>query len=190
MLDLVRRSAKNLLSRTPRAYRPGSLLRQLGSDLTGWELEPIADDRAVVHGDGVRFEIREIVEPQFLMHVVSAEFSCEFPSSTPAPGTVISARHSGAWKRTGVSFRCIAGQGHALTTRLNEHAPLQQALLGLDFTDWRLQSTDAGWKASMRHFGASEVVGQVPAFRRYIRFEKAQREAFVASLRALADLLR
>jgi hypothetical protein len=190
MLDLARRSAKNFLSRTPRTYRPGSLLRHLQSDLAGFDFELIESTRAVVRTDDARFEVREIVEPQFLMHVVSAEFSCEFPSPAPLPAMLISARHQGAWKRTGVTFTCVAGEGRALTMRLNECAPLQQALLGLDFTDWRLRGGDTGWKVTMKHFGASEVVGQIPTFRRYIRFEKTQRRAFVTSLQALAAVLR
>lgn len=190
MLGLARRCAKNVLSRTPRSYRPGSLLRHLRTDLAGFEFEHVADDRAVARTDDVQFEVREIVEPQFLMHVVSAEFVCELPSPAAVPGVLISARHQGAWKRTGVAFTCVAGEGRALAMRLNECALLQQALLELDFTDWHLQGSDTGWKSSMRHFGASEVVGQMPAFRRYIRFENAQCAAFVTSLRALATLLR
>ena len=186
MLGRIWHSAKIRLNRPPQAYRPGSLLKHLRSDLAAFDFELLAADRAIVRTADLQVEIQEIVESQFLMHVVSSEFSCRFSTATPVPMTVVSARHRGAWRRTGVEF---IGKDPSLVARLAEYAPLLAALKDLDFTQWRLESCDSGWRLTLRHFGASEVVGHMPAFRRYVRLERAQCDALLASMRAVGALL-
>jgi hypothetical protein len=189
MLDYVRRAAEIRLSRPARAHRPGALLQHLKADLAGFDFELIAADRARIRAPGVEFEACEIVEPQFLMHIVSTEFSCEIRAAEPVGTLLISARHLGAWRRTGVELVSTGSPQHSVIERLTRCATLQGALKGLDFTDWRLQCREHDWRLTVRHFGASEVVGHMPAFRRYVRLEKAQCDALVSSMRAVKALL-
>jgi hypothetical protein len=189
VLDYVRRAAEIRLRRPARAHRPGALLAHLKADLAGFDFELIAADRARICGSDVDFEAREIVEPQFLMHIVSTEFSCEIRAAEPVEPLLICARHLGAWRRTGVEFVSAASPQHSVIERLMSCASLQAALKALDFTHWRLQRREHDWRLTVCHFGASEVVGHMPAFRRYVRLEKAQCDALVSSMRAVTTLL-
>jgi hypothetical protein len=189
MLARAWHTAKVCLSRPPADYRPGALLQHLRGDLAGFEVEWLAPARARFATPGFEFQVAEIVEPQMLMHVVSSEFSCRYRAAAPAQRTRISARHRGAWRRTGVAFEEEIGASQSLLERLAANDVLLRALATLDFTHWQLEGRDSGWQLTVRHFGASEVVGRMPAFRRYVRLERTQRDALLASMQAVGSML-
>ncbi len=188
-----RRFAIPGLSRTPRAYRPGALLQNLRHDFAAFNFLILGAAKARI-GITPNFsvDIQECVEAHFLMHIVSAEFSCSFVGASTGSMT-IAARHRGFLQRSGVNFvhstKACPVKTHTILDRLRGCTDLTSALMKLDFTAWELEGTKHGWTVRVRHFGASEVAGQLPSFRRYVPLAHAQREALVASMLSLRKLL-
>jgi hypothetical protein len=178
---------------SPSGYRPGSLMGRLRGDLGVLECQPLGDSctRFRAADRKLEFQAEERVEAQFLMHVVTTEFSCLFPGSAPGHNR-LAIRHSGAWKRTGIV--CSApGTGdeaaRSLASQLSNDADLARVLLPLDFTHFELLQDHLGWRARVVHFGACEVVYRVPPIRQYVRLAPAQLDALLATFDVLKRLL-
>jgi hypothetical protein len=178
----------------PAGYTPGSLIARLRHDLRYLECQPLDDTSAVFRlGDRqLEFEVRAHVESQFLMHVVTTEFSYRIANSG-AGDNRLAIRHRGSWKRTGIT--CTAPEHsddatRALAQRLASDAALASALLPLDFTRCELTQDPQGWRVSVVHFGACEVVYRVPPIRQYVRLAPAQLDAMLASFQALQRLMQ
>jgi hypothetical protein len=62
-------------------------------------------------------------------------------------------------------------------------------MLPLDFTSFQLERQEAGWIASLVHYGASEVVYQFPSTRQYVRLSREQVEAILETFSRLSALL-
>lgn len=65
----------------------------------------------------------------------------------------------------------------------------QQALMPLDFKRLHLDLAGGCWTLTLEHMGGSEVVNRMPAFRRYISLNPAQRDLLLAALKGLARLV-
>jgi hypothetical protein len=183
------------LKRLPASYRPGSLLVKLRYDLASLEFEPYDDTRAQFRCDesGLAFLAEECVEARFLMHVVTTRFSCHIPYGGGRPAR-IRVRHRGAWKRTGIECTTEQDDGEAaavrqIADRLASDFALTSSMLPLDFTSFQLERHEAGWIASLVHYGASEVVYQFPSTRQYVRLSREQVEAILRTFARLSDLL-
>ncbi|WP_277962567.1 DUF3156 family protein [Pseudomonas sp. RIT-To-2] len=170
---------RRLLDRTPSGYRPGVTLEHVRRNLG---LEALGG--AFTTADGLRVEVAERVESQWLMHLVMTEFSVRAPASRQS-ALSLEMRHIGAWRRTGVACARLRGEsGWAQRVRqaLEQDAALRAALMPLDFKRLRVQAQGGQWCVTLEHMGASEVVNQVPAFRRYIRLDERQRPLLLAAL--------
>jgi hypothetical protein len=130
------------------------------------------------------FDVREIVDRHFLMHTVIAQF--EFLIAAPGPASSrIRVRHRGALRRQGIEFE---GNGHEVTA-LQRDGDLAAALMPLDFTRCAILGAPSGWRIELQHYGASEVVGRIPALSRYVPLIASQRESMLAAFRGFARVL-
>ncbi len=161
----------------PAGYLPGVLLSRLRHDMGTLECEPRSDGLVLFRAGDIEFLAQERVEPHFLMHEVSTQFIFHVPGSAPGDRH-LQIRHRGSWKRTGIE--CIPPDA-----RLEADASLTEALLPLDFTHCELAQDAQGWQCRLTHFGASEVVYRMPPLRRYVRLSAGQRDALLATFRAL-----
>jgi hypothetical protein len=176
-------------ARLPANYRPGALLARLGADLGTCERRVLEATAAEFSSAplGLTFEVRERVETHFLMHIVVAQFVFAIPGAG-AGSERIRIRHRGALMRTGVEF--IATDGAcAVIPHLQADQNLSAALIPLDFTHCELTRDGSGWRMHLQHYGASEVVGRVPALRRYVPLVPEQRTALLASFAATQRVL-
>lgn len=198
LVDWLRRE------RAPRGYRPGATLarlrQELGQDRVGAECEPAGSSAlACRSADGLQFTVRERIDAVFLAHTVSCEFRLPLaldvaaaaanPGSDPARIVI---RHTGAVRRQGIACQVAGpddGSLAAIARRLQDDAALQAALLPLDFRRCELRLEDGSWQLCIEHFGASEVVTNIPPMRRYIRLIAPQRQALLHSLRACQAVL-
>jgi hypothetical protein len=193
-LSSWRQNLFELWNRAPSGYRPGLTLGQLRRDLAGLDFTP----RSQVHGgfhcpqNGLRFEVQERAQAQFLMHIVACEWRLPVPCDT-ARQARIRLRHTGAIRRQGVAARLLTGEDAEwapLLQRLCSDQRLLEYLLPLDFKHLELRRDAQGWQVHLEHFGASEVVNRLPGFRRYIRLSAEQRVALLGSFTELYKLLR
>ena len=133
----------------------------------------------------------ERVEAHLLMHIVTCEFQLQLPA--PQGGEVsLELRHTGALRRTGLA--CVYRKGDRarfarLRDRLLQQAALVAALMPLDFKRLHLDLAGGCWTLTLEHMGGSEVVNRMPAFRRYISLNPAQRDLLLAALKGLARLV-
>jgi hypothetical protein len=171
-----------------------SLISRLRNDLRHLECEQLDDTCAVFRATDPRleFQARARVEAQFLMQVVTTEFSYPIARSDPGSNRLV-IRHRGSWKRTGIT--CIASEHsddatRALAQRLSSDAELASALMPLDFTQCDLTQDTQGWRVRVVHFGASEVVYRLPPLRQYVRLAPAQIDALLAGFRAFQRLIQ
>ncbi|MGE7955584.1 DUF3156 family protein [Pseudomonas sp. NPDC089530] len=179
--------------RPPSGYRPGVTLNQLRRDLAGLDCTPLAPGlaRFTWAAGGFGFEVQELPQAQFLMHLVLCEFRLRVPTR-PGPVARIDLRHTGALRRQGVAACLKQGtqeQWSGLLASLPSDPQLLAALLPLDFKRLQLQRDEQGWWVRLEHFGASEVVNRLPGFRRYIRLSAEQRHALLAAFVRLHSLL-
>ncbi|WP_415261179.1 DUF3156 family protein [Pseudomonas chlororaphis] len=169
-------------------------LNQLRRDLSGLDCAAQAPGlaRFTWAEAGLGFEVQELPQAQFLMHLVVCEFRLRVPGS-PGPQARIDIRHTGAIRRQGVAAGLKQGaqeEWAGLLQQLHSDPQLLAALLPLDFKRLQLQRDEQGWLVRLEHFGASEVVNRLPGFRRYIRLSVEQRGALLAAFKRLHSLLR
>ena len=178
----------------------GALLRRIALDLPQFDWEMTApgecEFRPRSTGDG--FSVREILEAHFMMRIVSAEFivRCPVPAhahaAAPTPGAAL-AVHRGRLRRSGVEYLAAGAECEStrtLCTRLARSSRLTRALIPLDFTHCRF-AWNSGWaEMRLRHFGACEIVGQMPKFRRYVRLGPQQRESLIECFAGFREIVR
>lgn len=182
------------LNPAPAGYRPGALLAKVRQDLARLEYEAVDDTRARFRCPDLRLDFfaEERVQAQFLMHVVTTNFSHGFPCDDGSPAR-IRIRHRGAWTRQGLE--CVIAEGcedapvQQTARRLSTDAALAAAMLPLDFTDFELERQPTRWVANVVHYGASEVVYRFPATRRYVRLVPEQSRAILQTFARLSKLL-
>ena len=191
LVDWLRRE------RVPRGYRPGATLARLRLEL-GAACEPAGSTTLTCRSAyGLQFTVRERIDAVFLAHTVSCEFclplALDIAAADPGrePARIV-IRHTGAVRRQGIACQVAGpddGSLAAIARRLQDDATLQAALLPLDFRRCELRLEDGSWQLCIEHFGASEVVTNIPPLRRYIRLIAPQRQALLHSLRACQQLL-
>ena len=146
----------------------------------------------VVTDDGhLQLEIVERTESQWLMHLVMTEFVLRVPASRAGTGRW-ELHHSGAVRRTGIRCRQHGGDvglSGALQAAIENDVALYQALMPLDFKRLCIDLQDGQWCVRLEHMGGSEVVNRMPAFRRYIALSGEQRDALLATLKGLQQVL-
>jgi len=138
------------------------------------------------------FDVLERVQPQFLMHIVSARFVMPVMGSE-AGDARIALTHTGAWRRSGLNWRIRRGERtrlQPLLARLDADEILREALMALDFHIFELVQDENGWRVETEPYGASEVVVRFPAMRRYIRLTREQAQYLVNALARLQGKLR
>jgi hypothetical protein len=168
-------------------YLPGRLLTRLHRDLRDFDRQDTGDGLARFSTSAMAFAVREIVDRNFLMHTVIAQF--EYSVAAPSPArSHIRVRHRGALTRRGIEFDVAAGDAAAIHA-LQADDELAAALMPLDFTRCELLSEPSGWRIELQHYGASEVVGRIPALSRYVPLIDSQRESLLASFRGFARAL-
>jgi len=183
-----------LCNALPQNYMPGATLRRLAHDLTGLRAEILAADRWRFDQPGAswHFEVRERVQPQFLMHIVSSRFMMPVVHSE-AGYSRISLTHSGIWRRSGLRWKIKQGDQarlQSLLTRLFADQPLYEAFMALDFHCFELIQDASGWRVEAEPYGASEVVVRFPSMRRYIRLTFEQAQHLLNALARLQGKLR
>lgn len=194
LVDWLRRE------RAPRGYRPGATLArlrlELGQERVGAECTPAGERMlACRSADGLQFTVSERIDAVFLAHTVSCEFRLPLALAVDAAAANVGRiviRHTGALRREGIACQVQGpddGSLAAIARRLQDDAALQAALLPLDFRRCELRQEDGRWQLCIEHFGASEVVTNIPPMRRYIRLIAPQRQALLHSLRACRQLL-
>ncbi|AAY92484.1 DUF3156 family protein [Pseudomonas protegens] len=193
-LSSWRQNLFELWNRAPSGYRPGLTLGQLRRDLAGLDFTAQSQVQGGFHcpQNGLRFEVQERAQAQFLMHIVACEWRLPVPCDT-ARQARIRLRHTGAIRRQGVAARLLTGEDAEwapLLQRLCSDQRLLEHLLPLDFKHLELRRDAQGWQVHLEHFGASEVVNRLPGFRRYIRLSAEQRVALLGSFTELYKLLR
>ncbi|OBZ23021.1 hypothetical protein BS643_02365 [Pseudomonas protegens] len=193
-LSSWRQNLFELWNRAPSGYRPGLTLGQLRRDLAGLDFTAQSQVQGGFHcpQNGLRFEVQERAQAQFLMHIVACEWRLPVPCDT-ARQARIRLRHTGTIRRQGVAARLLTGEDAEwapLLQRLCSDQRLLEHLLPLDFKHLELRRDAQGWQVHLEHFGASEVVNRLPGFRRYIRLSAEQRAALLGSFTELYKLLR
>jgi hypothetical protein len=185
--------------RSRSGYRAGVLIERIALDLRDFEFTIVAPDRADFRsrsGD-VRFNVRELLESHLLMHIASAEFIVRCPSrccgrETTEIGAIV-ARHRGSLRRKGIEYRVSPAASDAarrLRDALSRSAELTAALMPLDFTHCRFNLAPRHVEMRVRHYGACEIVGRLPKFRRYVRLGAEQRESLLSVFRAFGNIIQ
>lgn len=193
-LSSWRQSLFERWNRAPSGYRPGVTLGQLRRDLAGLEFTSQGAVQGAFHcpQSGLKFDVLERPQAQFLMHIVVCEWRLAVPCDT-ARQARIRLRHTGAIRRQGVTAGLLTGEQAEwapLLQRLCSDPRLLEQLLPLDFKHLELRRDAQGWQVRLEHFGASEVVNRLPGFRRYIRLSVEQRAALLGSFTELYRILR
>jgi hypothetical protein len=184
-------------------YAAGALIQRLRLDWQDLDCETTAPDGAEfrARGGDVQFLVRELLESHFMMHIASAEFICRCPLGSSAPGPpgagagagAVIARHRGRIRRTGIEYRLEPAASDAtrrLRDMLSRDPELTAALMPLDFTHCRFNLMPGLAEMRVRHFGACEIVGQLPRFRRYVRMGRAQCDSLLQSIGAFRRLIQ
>jgi hypothetical protein len=185
--------------RSRSGYRAGVLIERIALELRDFEFTVVAPDRADFRsrsGD-VQFNVRELLESHLLMHIASAEFIVRRPSrcsghETTETGAVI-ACHQGSLRRNGIEYRVSPAASDAargLRDALSRSAELTAALMPLDFTHCRFNLAPGHVEMRVRHYGACEIVGRLPTFRRYVRLGAKQRDSLLSGFRAFCNIIQ
>ena len=174
------------------SHMAGRLLHLLRADLPDLEFVATAPGAGEFQctEDGLLFRVQEHVDARLLLQIVSVDFSVQVPNVTHYDGHIV-VRHTGALRRTGLDYlpaRHTADTCEALQRRLQSDDRLRAALMPLDFTQCRFSACHDFLELRLRHFAASEVVGQLPRFRRYVPLHAAQRDSLLATFRAFRNL--
>lgn len=177
----------------PKGYLPGATLRRALPELRGVLLDSgVSGSICALQtpDDTLHCQVRERVEEQFLMHVVSLEFFMQLPG--PAVEGSFEIRNTGWVTRTGITCATPRNRRGALagiTEKLKGDRELKEALMQLVFKRCEITGSAAGWLVRLETFGLSEVVNRVPPLRRYIGVGKEEPGALVAALFSLQRLL-
>ena len=185
----------NLLERLktapPRGYRPGETLRRALSDLRGVLQEAETEGTgAAIRIGGIACTVRERVEEQFLMHVVSLDFLMHV--AIPAVPALIRIHNTGIVTRTGIACSVAAAQRQevaAVTRQMEQDRTLEAALTRLAFRRCEITGSPGGWSVRIEPYGLSEVVNRMPPLRRYIGLGDGEAQALAAALVALHGIL-
>lgn len=179
--------------RPPSGYRPGATLVRVARDLQPLHaevLEEAATRFSSADGELV-FDAREVVQAQFLMHLVLTEFDLQLPSAGMGQ-VLIELNHRGTVRRQGIACRVRAGDAQSLgglLASLEGDKALLAALMPLDFKRLVIEREGRQWAVRLEHMGASEVVNRMPGFRRYIRLVPEQRQYLLQAFRVLKGIL-
>ena len=170
----------------------GRLLPQLSNDLAGLEFVALAPGAGEFRcaADGLVFQVQEHLDARLLLQIVSVDFTLQVPNVDGCLGQIL-VRHTGHLRRSGVAYLPAprtADSCKPLIVRLQADESLRAALMPLDFTQCRINAGKTSLELRLRHFAASEVVGQLPRFRRYVPLHAAQRDALLATFRAFKML--
>lgn len=179
--------------RPPPGYWPGATLAKVMRDLQCLRAEVLEGAAArFSSSDGeLVFDVREVVQAQFLMHLVLTEFVLQVPS-TGAGQVRIELSHRGTVRRQGIACKVRVGDTQALGGMLSclESDPaMRAALMPLDFKRLLIEREGRQWTVRLEHMGASEVVNRMPGFRRYIRLVPEQQQWLLRALRAFKEVL-
>jgi hypothetical protein len=170
----------------------GRLIHQLRNDLGGLEFAALAHGAGEFRcvADGLVFQVQEHLDARLLLQIVSVDFILRVPNADGCVGQIL-VRHTGPVRRSGVAYLPAprtADSCEPLMVRLQADERLRAALMPLDFTHCRINASKSCLELRLRHFAASEVVGQLPRFRRYVPLHAAQRDALLATFRAFKTL--
>ena len=170
----------------------GRLLNQLRNDLGGLEFVAMAPGAGEFRcaADGLVFQVQEHLDARLLLQIVSVDFILQVPNVDGCLGQIL-VRHTGLVRRSGVAYLPASGAADScepLIVRLQADDRLRAALMPLDFTHCRIQAGKSCLELRLRHFAGSEVVGQLPRFRRYVPLHATQRDAVLATFRAFKTL--
>lgn len=173
-------------------HTSGRLLHQLRNDLVGLEFATVQPGAGEFRcaDDGLTFQVQEHLDARLLLQIVSVDFILRMPNVDGYEGQIL-VRHTGALRRVGLAYLPAprsAPSCEPLRLRLQADAALRTALMPLDFTHCRIDAQKHAIELRLRHFAASEVVGQLPRFRRYVPLHAAQRDALLATFRAFRTL--
>lgn len=195
---LWRRLANLSAPRRPANYRSGATLAQVRRNLGLGPSHAAAEEffRYGAPDGGLQVEVRERVESQFMLQVVTTEFSARLPAGadTIADGPVrLELLHRGLIRRTGLRWRVRQGDPARLAGLLgvlDSDPRLQAILLPLDFKRLELRAAQDGWQVLIEPFGASEVICRMPRYRRYIRLSEQQAGLLYQALEALGKVVQ
>ncbi|WP_315708366.1 DUF3156 family protein [Brenneria uluponensis] len=170
--------------RLPAGYLAGATLRRLQDNLAPHQMEPSPPaNLQLTLPDGGFVHIREQVQRLFMAHIVSCPFSSS--GTIPLDGAfMLTVMHTGMVRRNAVRFqtKSAAAEAHMLATSLQEDKRLMDLLLGLDFRRCEISVAERRWTLSIEHFAASEVIGRLPAGRRYLKLTPAQRKKLLMAI--------
>ncbi|RQR40167.1 DUF3156 family protein [Burkholderia sp. Bp9143] len=176
----------------PPGHRPGTIAARVLADLGAVrEVDGGAGDATAWLPNGVRVNIAECVDRQFLMHTVSVQVSIN--ADGPAGQGHARVLQTGWLRRTGVAAEPVPGCDPGfvrMVAALVADSSLADALRPLHLTDCTIDACDGRWTLAVVPFGGSEVVNRMPAFRRYVRVTGEQAAALSAACLAFETALR
>lgn len=190
MISLTR-SLSRVWRQEPAGYQPGLALDRLTQNLHPYAYERLsARQLRLSLKQGLDIDICEQAQGLFMAHIVSHSFYVSGECSWSEPLTLEAIAQGWVQKR-GVQFRCR--RIHAGTARLlaalDRYPQIADTLTNLDFRRARLMVAAGRWSFAIEHFAASEVVSRIPAGRRYLRLERAQRQLLFSALLMMGQLM-
>lgn len=172
---------------------PVDLLALVEVDLRPCRLER-RDDRAalVTAPDGTAFDLTVQIDRRKLMALQEITAHVTGPVVAGEGAASLILHHTGQVRRTGLAAR-LRGDADdevmALRDRLVGDPDLQAACLPLDVTRFRVVPIDGRWQAQLRLMGGSHVRTRIPPGGSYVRLAADQRDALLATVRALHRVL-
>ncbi|NIF18096.1 DUF3156 family protein [Pantoea sp. Cy-639] len=172
--------------RTPAGYLPGATLQRLARNLGLTDLQSGA--AFTYREDGPRIEVFERTERHLLMHLVMCEFVLRLPARDQGKLRA-ELQHTGMLRRSGLACRLRGGDPALFEVLQARLAEVGTVLMPLDFKRLVIDCRDGEWRVTLEHMGASEVVNRMPALRRYIPLDVAQRRLLWQAFDTLAGIL-
>jgi hypothetical protein len=172
---------------------PVDLLALVEVDLRPCRLQRRDDTAALVTApDGTAFDLTVEIDRRKLMALQEVTAHVTGPVVTGHGAASLILHHTGQVRRTGLTGRVRGGaddQATALRDRLVGDVELQEACLPLDVTRFRVVPVDGRWQAQLRLLGGSHVRTRIPPGGSYVRLATDQRDALLATVRALYRVL-
>ncbi|ENZ7198313.1 DUF3156 family protein [Klebsiella variicola] len=190
MISLIP-SLNRIWRQEPAGYQPGLTLDRLTQNLHPYACERLSARQLRLRlQQGLSIDICEQAQGLFMAHIVSHRFCVSGECGWSAPLTM-EAIAQGWLRQRGVQFRCR--RTHAgtavLLAALNSYPQIADTLARLDFRRARLIVAAGRWSFEIEHFAASEVVSRIPAGRRYLHLERAQRQHLLSALLMMGQLM-